>query len=190
MDLFNETRSLAYSGPVLRRGRSDTGFTIAWSELVAALLDNYCKTPRLLVLPFLIYYFLFLVVILMREEKRPNGVVRRIVVSRVRIDFLILLLNLMPAYSPYHYPTSVWELLILPQILGERRSKTGACLRVYDTKRSRSILSLYITPRTDLRDIPCMSQLMESVGIGIQNSWMQLGCIKLGKMPIWCVVDT
>jgi hypothetical protein len=45
MDLFNETRSLVYLGPVLRRGRSDTGFTIAWSELVAALLDNYCNPP-------------------------------------------------------------------------------------------------------------------------------------------------
>jgi hypothetical protein len=111
--------------------------------------------PKLLVLPFVIY--IFLAVILMREEKRPNGAVRRILVSRVRIDFLILPFNLMPAYSPYHYHTFVSELLILPQILGERRSKTGGCLRVYDIKRSRSILSLYITPRTYLRDIPCMS---------------------------------
>jgi hypothetical protein len=46
MDLFNESRSLVYFGPVLRRGRSDTGFTTAWSELVAALLDNYCKLPQ------------------------------------------------------------------------------------------------------------------------------------------------
>lgn len=46
MDLFNETRSLVYLGPVLRRARSDTGFTTAWSELVAALLDNYCKPPQ------------------------------------------------------------------------------------------------------------------------------------------------
>ena len=46
MDLFNETRSLVYSSPVFRRGRRDTGFTIAWSELVAALLDNYCKPHR------------------------------------------------------------------------------------------------------------------------------------------------
>ena len=45
MDLFNETRSLVHFGPVLRRGRRDTGFTTAWSELVAALLDNYCKPP-------------------------------------------------------------------------------------------------------------------------------------------------
>ena len=46
MDLFNETRSLVHFGPVLRRGRSDTGLTSAWSELVAALLDNYCKHPQ------------------------------------------------------------------------------------------------------------------------------------------------
>lgn len=46
MDLFNETRSLVHFGPVLRRGKRDTGFTTAWSELVAALLDNYCKPPQ------------------------------------------------------------------------------------------------------------------------------------------------
>ena len=87
MDLFNETRSLVHFGPVLRRGRSDTGFTTAWSELVAALLDNYCKlcqdsgsTFRYLRLSS------FSVVILMREEKRPNGVVRRVLVSRVHIQ--------------------------------------------------------------------------------------------------------
>lgn len=46
MDLFNESRSLVYFGPVLRRGRSETGLTTAWLELVAALLDNYCKSPQ------------------------------------------------------------------------------------------------------------------------------------------------
>lgn len=89
MDLFSESRSLVYFGPVLRRGRSDTGFTTAWSELVAALLDNYCKPPQpFWFCPFVIYCFG--IVILMREEKRPNGTVKRIVVSRVRIDFFIL----------------------------------------------------------------------------------------------------
>lgn len=43
MDLFTESRSLVYIGPVLRRGRSETGITTAWIDLVAALLDNYCK---------------------------------------------------------------------------------------------------------------------------------------------------
>ena len=44
MDLFTENRSLVYLGPVLRRGKSDTGLTTVWSDLVAALLDNYCKS--------------------------------------------------------------------------------------------------------------------------------------------------
>ena len=90
MDLFNETRSLVHFGPVLRRGRRDTGFTTAWSELVAALLDNYCKPPQ--DYGSTIRYSplsLFLVVILMREEKHPNSVIRRVLVSRVHIDFLI-----------------------------------------------------------------------------------------------------
>jgi hypothetical protein len=108
MDLFNETRSLVHFGPVLRRGRSDTGFTTGWSELVAALLDNYCKLPRASGSAFR-YLLLssFLVVILMREEKCPNDVIRRVLVSRVHIDFLILPFNLMPAYSQYHYHTFV-----------------------------------------------------------------------------------
>jgi hypothetical protein len=109
MDLFNETRSLVYLGPVLRRGRSDTGFTVAWSELVAALLDNYCKAPPSFwfCLSLFTAFFFCLAVILMREENRPNGAVRRILVSRVRIDCLILPFNLTPAYSPYHYHTFV-----------------------------------------------------------------------------------
>jgi len=45
MDLFSESRSLVYSGPVLRRGRGGTGLSTVWLDLVAALLDNYCKPP-------------------------------------------------------------------------------------------------------------------------------------------------
>ena len=91
MDLFNETRSLVHFGPVLRRGKRDTGFTTAWSELVAALLDNYCKPPQDSGSAFSLFtaFFFFLVVLLMREEKHPNSVIRRVLVSRVHIDFLI-----------------------------------------------------------------------------------------------------
>lgn len=98
MDLFNETRSLVHLGPVLRRGRSDTGLTTAWSELVAALLDNYCKPPRASgsAFRYLILSSFFFQVILMREEKRPNGVVRRILVSRVHITFFISPFSLTP----------------------------------------------------------------------------------------------
>ncbi|KAF8806960.1 hypothetical protein BYT27DRAFT_7101268 [Phlegmacium glaucopus] len=61
MDLYSESRSLVYSGPVVRRGRSETGISSVWSDLVAALLDNYF--------------------ILLREDK-PNSAVKRILVSR------------------------------------------------------------------------------------------------------------
>lgn len=43
MDLYDDSRSLAYSGSVLRRGRTETGFSEKWADLVAALLDNYCE---------------------------------------------------------------------------------------------------------------------------------------------------
>lgn len=44
MDLYDESRTLVYSGPVSRRARSETGFSSGgWTELVAALLDNFCE---------------------------------------------------------------------------------------------------------------------------------------------------
>ncbi len=43
MDLYDEGRSLIYIGPVMRRLRSDTGLIEKWTDLVAALLDNYCQ---------------------------------------------------------------------------------------------------------------------------------------------------
>lgn len=44
MDLYDESRSLIYTGPVMRRTKSETGLTEKWAELSAALLDNYCKS--------------------------------------------------------------------------------------------------------------------------------------------------
>ena len=94
MDLFSENRSLVYRTPVLRRGRSGTGLTTAWSDLVAALLDNYCKaSPASGSLFRYITVVFFLAVILMREEKRPNCAVKRIIVSRVRQDFIHFVLE-------------------------------------------------------------------------------------------------
>jgi hypothetical protein len=43
MDLYDESRSLIYIGPVMRRLKSDTSLTEKWTDLVAALLDNYCQ---------------------------------------------------------------------------------------------------------------------------------------------------
>jgi len=39
MDLYNESRTLVYSGTLARRIRSDVGH--AWVDLHVALLDNY-----------------------------------------------------------------------------------------------------------------------------------------------------
>ena len=44
MDLYDESRTLVYSGPVSRRARSKTRFSSGgWTELVAVLLDNFCE---------------------------------------------------------------------------------------------------------------------------------------------------
>jgi len=42
MDLYDDSRTLLYLGPTLQRARMDTGFSEKWTNLVAALLDNYC----------------------------------------------------------------------------------------------------------------------------------------------------
>ncbi|KAL0955022.1 hypothetical protein HGRIS_003941 [Hohenbuehelia grisea] len=61
MDLYDESRTLVHDGPVSRRMRLDTGFT-GWAELQLALLDNY--------------------LLLTKEEKRSNGMMKRLLVSR------------------------------------------------------------------------------------------------------------
>ncbi|KAG7089591.1 hypothetical protein E1B28_011258 [Marasmius oreades] len=58
MDLYDNNRTLIYSGPASRRSRSGHG----WQEQFCALLDNY-----------------FLIT---REETRPNGAVKRRLMSR------------------------------------------------------------------------------------------------------------
>ncbi|KAJ8072495.1 hypothetical protein PM082_016054 [Marasmius tenuissimus] len=58
MDLYDNSRSLIYTGPAYRRSRSGHG----WNEHVCALLDNYF--------------------VIAKEETRPNGVVRRRLMSR------------------------------------------------------------------------------------------------------------
>lgn len=44
MELYEESRSLVYLGPVMRRSKNDAAFSEKWTELEAALLDNYCKS--------------------------------------------------------------------------------------------------------------------------------------------------
>ncbi|KAJ3913880.1 hypothetical protein F5877DRAFT_83360 [Lentinula edodes] len=76
MDLYDKGRSLVYSGPVSRKNRSEGSVTGSWSgsgwtDLSAALLDNY--------------------LLLTREEQRPNGVYKRHLMSRpLYLSFLRL----------------------------------------------------------------------------------------------------
>lgn len=101
MDLYDESRSLIYIGPVVRRVKSEAGFTEKWTDLVAALLDNYCQ---LYIMPFrsLLLMFCYTVVILAREEKSPNGTVKRVLVSRVSVSFRIPLSQFIH-WGPHHH---------------------------------------------------------------------------------------
>ncbi|KAH7911069.1 hypothetical protein BJ138DRAFT_1113504 [Hygrophoropsis aurantiaca] len=62
IDWYDESRSLIHSGTLARRSKSDMEWSHSWNDLFVALLDNY--------------------LLLMREEKRPGGVIKRLVVSR------------------------------------------------------------------------------------------------------------
>ncbi|THV07437.1 hypothetical protein K435DRAFT_710318 [Dendrothele bispora CBS 962.96] len=64
MDLYDKSRTLVYSGTVYRRNRPENSVTgwSSWTELSAALMDNYF--------------------LLTREETRPNGVLKRHLMSR------------------------------------------------------------------------------------------------------------
>ncbi|KAF9003954.1 hypothetical protein BDQ17DRAFT_1399669 [Cyathus striatus] len=57
MDLHDESRALVYDGPVVRKTRSETGILTEWQEL-----DG--------------------VFVLARKEKRPNGAIKRVLMSR------------------------------------------------------------------------------------------------------------
>lgn len=79
MDLYDQSRTLVYSSPVMRRIRSEAGFQ-EWHDLVACLLDNYRECFSMSYLPPL----KFLPVLLANEEKNPKTLgVRRDLVSRV-----------------------------------------------------------------------------------------------------------
>jgi hypothetical protein len=43
MDLYDESRTLVYSGPLVRLSRSDSGWSSQATELTGSLMDNYCK---------------------------------------------------------------------------------------------------------------------------------------------------
>ncbi|KAF8627002.1 hypothetical protein AX15_004586 [Amanita polypyramis BW_CC] len=61
MDLNDDSRTVVYSGPVVRRNRGETGFS-SWTDLTASLLDNYF--------------------VLTRTVKRPGGIVKQQLMSR------------------------------------------------------------------------------------------------------------
>ncbi|KAF9648739.1 hypothetical protein BDM02DRAFT_3155589 [Thelephora ganbajun] len=68
MDLYNESRSLVYSGTLARRMRSDMGHT--WVDLHVALLDNY---------------------LLLTKEEQRNGVTKYRIMSRpIPLEYLRL----------------------------------------------------------------------------------------------------
>jgi hypothetical protein len=79
MDLYNESRSLVYSGTLARRVKSEMGST--WVDLHVALLDNHRQfsplTARTITEAF---------TVLLTKEEQQNGVTKYRLTSRVRTD--------------------------------------------------------------------------------------------------------
>ena len=46
LDLYDESRTLLFSGPLARRYRGEVGYS--WADLHVALLDNYRAPTRIL----------------------------------------------------------------------------------------------------------------------------------------------
>ncbi|GJE88623.1 RhoGEF/DH domain-containing protein [Phanerochaete sordida] len=71
LDLYDESRTLVYSGPLARRYTSRTEVTYTWVDLHVALLDNY--------------------LLLLKPETRSNGNIRHNVISRpIPLEYLRL----------------------------------------------------------------------------------------------------
>lgn len=90
MDLYDKGRTLVYSGPLSRRNRPEGSVASSWSstgwtDLSAALLDNYCMGSSRAISVVCVTDALSQV-LLTREEQRPNGVVKRHLMSRVRLN--------------------------------------------------------------------------------------------------------
>lgn len=77
LDWYSDTRSHIYAGALARRSKSEMDWN-PWYDLYVALLDNICE--RLLRQSCLANNIAVLVT---KEEKR-GGVIKRLVVSRVR----------------------------------------------------------------------------------------------------------
>ena len=79
MDLYNESRSLVYSGTLARRMKLEMGHT--WVDLHVALLDNCCSSS-----PFTTQKITQVVIVLLTKEEEHNGTTKYRLTSRVRID--------------------------------------------------------------------------------------------------------
>ncbi|KAJ7066963.1 hypothetical protein C8F01DRAFT_1119758 [Mycena amicta] len=115
MDLYADTRSLIRQAPVARWTRNEAGLS-AWTNLCAALLDNFF--------------------ILTNEETRPNGVVKRYLVSRpIPLSYLRLGSFDSPAETRRdglrHHP-------VYPFVISHSTSKTRRYTLYVDTEAERS----------------------------------------------------
>ncbi|KAJ7773279.1 hypothetical protein B0H16DRAFT_1511726 [Mycena metata] len=142
MDLYADTRNLVRLAPVSRWNRTETGLS-SWVDLSAALLDNYF--------------------ILTNEETRPNGVIKRFLVSRpIPLSFLRLGsftsphetrregLKLNPVYpfTIFHASSKSRRYTLYVSTEAERRKWHTLFQEAIGLHRARQEANMYFEPHT------------------------------------------
>jgi len=83
LDLYDKSRTLHLSDTVTRKMRSDAGFS-SWVDFSASLLDNACESIQTNQTHNSDKVYKVLIT---RDDKRPNGSIKRFLVSRVSEKF-------------------------------------------------------------------------------------------------------
>lgn len=153
MDLQDDSRTVCYSGPVVRRTRGDTGFA-NWTDLTATLLDNYCE------LYLAVHHSLFPMPNSQshtdprcetgkRDCEAGADVPSTCIFDHVQGNILIV-------SSPYRYATFDVHLLTRRLKVGEKSQKKGEYWIVCGPRPSTCSLLLFTTLQTSwVEDIPC-----------------------------------
>lgn len=163
MDLYDQSRTLVYSGPVIRKMRSEAGFN-EWHDLVTCLLDNY--RPY-----FLLWYVTLLKclsVLFAKEEKHPKASsARRYLMSRVRQETSIAEPTHPLSSSPYIYHIYDSEVLLMFLTRAKRKMKRVDFWIPYVHR----LCQFFLSPSTmrqavPLVGIPCMWHLRRNARSG------------------------
>ena len=146
MNEQDESRTLVHSQTLARRQRNELDWS-GWNDFFVALLDHYCGF-------LIVYHNLILIqrtiVIIAREEKRPGGIIKYDVTSRVCSLIIIHIFGISKHSHAFSlFPSNSYDLdnlTALPRT-GERSQRKVEFLTAYAQTHDPNTLSLYTTKR-------------------------------------------